>query len=242
MDVIYRPSPNVSDRPAGCAIDTIVLHYTGMKTAQDALDRLCASRYEVSAHYLADENGDVYALAPEYKKAWHAGISSWRGKSDVNENSVGIEIVNPGHEFGYRPFPDAQIASVIALCRDVMRRHAVPARNVVGHSDVAPNRKQDPGELFPWKTLAEEGVGEWPSALNRFPKENGILFFPYSSDPGVRDMQRRLREYGYFIRADGVYAKKTEAVVRAFKRRFVPHALSVTWDEHSEYALSALEA
>ena len=239
-NLIMRPSPNASDRPTYCGIDSIVLHYTGMRTTEEALARLCSTRHEVSAHYLIDETGQIYQLVPEHKKAWHAGISSWRGKTGVNENSVGIEISNPGHEFGYIPFPHAQIEAVIRLCRNIMSRYVVPAYNVIGHSDVAPNRKQDPGELFPWRRLAEEGVGKWPSALNDFPRENEVIFFPYSTDDGVKDMQRRLREYGYFIRSDGFYGPKTESVVRAFKRHFVPHAVSVTWDEHSDYAIDAL--
>jgi N-acetylmuramoyl-L-alanine amidase len=136
----------------------VVLHYTGMQTMQEALDRLCDPAAEVSAHYLIDEDGTVIRLVPEEKRAWHAGRSYWRGITDVNSASIGIEIVNPGHEFGYRPFTDAQMESLIPLLSSIMARHNIEPANVVGHSDVAPARKQDPGELFEWELLARYGL------------------------------------------------------------------------------------
>lgn len=153
-------SPNANDRKA--KISYILLHYTGMKSAQDALQRLCDPTSEVSAHYLIDEGGTAFQLVEENKRAWHAGQSHWQGARDLNSLSVGIEIVNPGHEFGYRPFPAAQIMAVRDLCKDIMARYALPPRAVLAHSDIAPARKRDPGELFPWQKLAAEGVGVWP--------------------------------------------------------------------------------
>ncbi|MGE5476356.1 MAG: N-acetylmuramoyl-L-alanine amidase [Bacteroidales bacterium] len=159
--ITHRHSPNSDERRAG-RIDMLVLHYTGMRSAEEALDRLMDADAKVSAHYVVDEDGSIHALVPESRRAWHAGVSSWRGESDINARSIGIEIVNPGHEFGYRAFPERQIQSVIRLCLGVLSRHPIPPRNVVGHSDIAPTRKQDPGELFPWDKLKTYGIGLWP--------------------------------------------------------------------------------
>ena len=163
---LHSPSPNF-DRRGGVPVSILVLHYTGMQSGAEALARLCDSASKVSAHYVVEEDGGVYALVAEEHRAWHAGVSSWHGETRVNAASIGIEIVNPGHEFGYRPFPRVQVEAVIALCRDILSRHEIPARNVVGHSDVAPMRKEDPGELFPWAWLAAQGVGLWPSFFVR---------------------------------------------------------------------------
>ena len=157
-------SPNFNDRPEGVPIDMLVIHYTGMRSAKAALTRMCDPAAEVSAHYMIDEAGDIVALVAEDKRAWHAGLSFWRGETNVNGRSIGIELANPGHEFGYRPFPEAQMAALIELAKGILARWPIPARNVVGHSDVAPRRKQDPGELFDWRRLAAEGIGLWPQA------------------------------------------------------------------------------
>ena len=162
MKLISMLSPNQEPRPAGVAIDTLILHYTGMKTAKEALSRLCDPEAKVSAHYLVDEDGAVFLLVPEAKRAWHAGVSSWRGESNINDRSIGIELVNPGHEFGYRAFPEKQMAALIPLLRGILARHPIPQSRVLGHSDVAPGRKTDPGELFEWHRLAESGIGLWP--------------------------------------------------------------------------------
>ncbi|MGE4529478.1 MAG: N-acetylmuramoyl-L-alanine amidase, partial [Rhodospirillaceae bacterium] len=155
-------SPNHDARPAGAPVDMLVLHYTGMETAAAALARLCDPAAKVSAHYLIDEDGAVHALVAEDRRAWHAGVSAWRGEADVNARSIGIELVNPGHEFGYRDFPARQIDALADLCREILARHPIPPRNVVGHSDVAPRRKTDPGERFPWPALAKLGIGLAP--------------------------------------------------------------------------------
>lgn len=156
------PSPNRDQRPAGVAIDMLVLHYTGMPSGEAALARLTDPTSKVSAHWLIGEDGAITALVPETMRAWHAGVSFWRGAEDVNARSIGIELVNPGHEFGYRPFPERQMTALLELALDITARHPVPARNVVAHADVAPRRKMDPGELFQWRWLARAGVGLWP--------------------------------------------------------------------------------
>lgn len=160
--IISHPSPNFGDRPDGCPIDILILHYTGMQSGQAALERLCDPASSVSSHYLIEEDGRIFQLVNEDKRAWHAGVGGWQECRDVNSHSIGIEIVNPGHEFGYRPFPNIQIQSVIDLTKDILTRHNIPAGRIIGHSDMAPDRKEDPGELFPWQQLAENGIGLWP--------------------------------------------------------------------------------
>lgn len=168
MGLIFRrkkrwASVNYGERAGGQNPSMILIHYTGMQSAEAALERLCEHAGEVSAHYLIDETGELHSLVPENKRAWHAGKAYWAGETDINSVSIGIELVNPGHEFGYRPFPEAQITSLIVLCQGLMKRYAIPAARVLGHSDVAPGRKIDPGELFPWQKLAEQSVGLWPA-------------------------------------------------------------------------------
>ncbi|MDE0944485.1 MAG: N-acetylmuramoyl-L-alanine amidase [Alphaproteobacteria bacterium] len=141
----------------------LLLHYTGMPSAQDALDRLCDSAAEVSAHYMIDEDGALYALVDEERRAWHAGVSCWAGQRDINGCSIGVELVNPGHEFGCRAFPDGQMEVLVKLCREILTRHSIPSQRVLAHSDVAPARKEDPGELFDWAALAAAGIGVWPA-------------------------------------------------------------------------------
>lgn len=162
MRVIAAPSPNFDARAQ--PVDMLILHYTGMPSGAAALARLRDPQARVSAHYLVEEDGRVFALVEEGMRAWHAGVSHWRGAAGLNGRSIGIEIVNPGHEHGYRPFPVFQMLAVAELCLEVLGRHPIPARNVVGHSDVAPDRKEDPGELFDWEGLAGQGVGLWPAA------------------------------------------------------------------------------
>ncbi len=161
LDIRQAPSPNHDARP-DVPTDMLVLHYTGMRSAGEAIERLRDPVARVSSHYVVEEDGLVWQLVPEARRAWHAGISAWRGHTVLNDRSVGIEIVNPGHEWGYRPFPALQMAAVCDLCLAVLDRHPIPPRNVVAHSDVAPDRKQDPGELFDWEGLARNGVGLWP--------------------------------------------------------------------------------
>ncbi len=160
MQLIHSPSPNFNARPEGAGVDTIVIHYTGMQTGADALARLCDPASQVSSHYLIDEDGTAYALVDENSRAWHAGVSYWAGRQGLNDFSVGIELVNPGHEWGYRPFPLAQMQACARLCQKIMEYS--PVNYVLAHSDIAPMRKADPGEKFNWGWLASHGVGIWP--------------------------------------------------------------------------------
>jgi len=163
LHIREAPSPNHDERPQGAPVDMLILHYTGMRSGAEAIARLRDPAARISAHYVVEEDGAVFRLVPEARRAWHAGISSWRGRTLLNASSIGIEIVNPGHEHGYRPFPALQMAAVCDLCLEILARHPIPPRNVVAHSDVAPDRKEDPGELFDWQGLAANGVGLWPA-------------------------------------------------------------------------------
>ena len=205
MDFIDTPSPNFDAR--ALPVSMVVLHYTGMIDGASAIARLADPEAKVSAHYVVAEDGQVVRMVDEDKRAWHAGRSWWRGTSDINSASIGIEIVNPGHEFGYRPFPEAQIEAVIALLAGIMERHSITRGNVVGHSDVAPARKEDPGELFPWHRLARLRLA--------LPRPTKNLMDPHWSDAGFL---LALERFGYDV-ADGV------AAVRAFQRRFRPEMI-----------------
>ena len=218
--VISRPSPNHDPRPAGVPIDMLVLHYTGMRTSADARERLCDPEAKVSAHYLVDEDGATYALVAEDRRAWHAGQSFWRGARDVNARSIGIELVNPGHEFGYRPFPEAQMQALFELCRGILARHPIPARNVVGHSDVAPERKQDPGELFDWPRLASLGIGLWPDRVEPAPVPEA-------------EIVAMLGSFGYDT-------AEPQAAIRAFHRHFLATRQSAVADGETAGRLKAL--
>lgn len=213
-EIVRRRSPNFDARSG--VVDMIVLHYTGMESCRAALDRLCDSTAKVSAHYLIDEDGTLYGLVDEAHRAWHAGVASWHGETDINGCSVGIELVNPGHEFGYRGFPEAQMSRLESLCAGIMDRHDISAARVLGHSDVAPARKQDPGELFEWRRLAAKGLAVWPdpapvdSLTVRLGDENDDVFA----------LQGALGAIGYGIAPNGVFGPETEAVVTAFQRRY----------------------
>ena len=214
-----RPSPNSGERNGGRLPDMLILHYTGMSTAQAALDWLCSEESQVSSHYFVDETGVVTQLLPERLRGWHAGASCWKGETDINSASIGIEIANPGHEAGSPPFPEEQIRSVIALCRDIIARHGIAAERVLAHSDVAPMRKQDPGELFPWEQLHKEGVGHWTEPL---PVGGGRFFQQGDQGQPVEALQTMLALYGYDVDVDGLYSLETAAAVRAFQRHFRP--------------------
>lgn len=216
------PSPNHGPRQDGRAPDAIVLHYTGMESEDAALKRLCDPASEVSCHYFIRENGDVLQLVPESCRAWHAGVSSWAGETDMNSASIGIEIANGGHDFGLPPYPKAQIAALIALCRDIVGRRKISAHRILAHSDIAPLRKRDPGEHFPWGALAKAGIV--PSVMPK-PCGNDAPLEIGARGNSVAALQRLLANYGYDIRVDGIYGKKTEAVVAAFQRRFRPERI-----------------
>jgi N-acetylmuramoyl-L-alanine amidase len=221
MTPIARPSPNQEARPDGVTPDILLLHYTGMESGGAALERLCDPQAKVSAHYLIEEDGRVFALVPEERRAWHAGLASWGGESDINSRSIGIELVNPGHEFGYRAFPAVQIASLIRLSREILERWPIPSWRVLGHSDVAPLRKEDPGELFPWEQLAGEGIGLWTGEEKKDP----------------RPLPALLAELGY-----GYLREDEAAVIRAFQRHWLPAHMTGQGDEATKRRAAALLA
>ncbi len=218
--MIEAPSPNFDMRTL--PITMLVLHYTGMQDGASAIARLRTPEAKVSAHYVVAEDGQVLRLVDEDKRAWHAGKSHWRTITDVNSASVGIEIVNPGHEFGYRPFPEEQIDALIPLVSDIVTRHGITRGNVVGHSDIAPARKQDPGELFPWSRLAKLRLA--------LPRPTRNLMDPHWPDAGFL---LALERFGYDI-ADPL------AAVVAFQRRFRPELLDGTIDGECRSILLAL--
>ncbi len=232
------PSPNLDER-AGRAPDIILLHYTGMQTGEAALQRLCTREAKVSAHYVVFENGRIVQCVPEAMRAWHAGVSSWAGETDINSRSIGIEIVNPGHEFGYPDFPLRQIAAVISLCKSIFtRRGPIGADRVLAHSDVAPARKQDPGEKFPWELLNESGIGHWVRAAQL--GLDGPKLNPGDRGEAVTRLQRTLRSYGYGIAETGTYDDSTREVVTAFQRHFRPACIDGIADPSTLLTLRAL--
>jgi N-acetylmuramoyl-L-alanine amidase len=214
------PTPNQDARPDPAdGIDVLVLHYTGMNSAREALERMRDPAFKVSAHWCIDEDGQIYRLVPEARRAWHAGLSYWRQRHLVNDVSIGIELVNPGHEFGYRPFPGAQMDALTALSHEILGRYKIPATNVVGHSDIAPHRKQDPGELFDWARLARDGIGVWPNGTGE-PADTASALRRGASGANVSAFQSNLFDFGYGLHVDGQYGEESEAVVRAFQRHF----------------------
>jgi N-acetylmuramoyl-L-alanine amidase len=224
LPIVQLPSPNQDEREV--AVDMLILHYTGMRTAQHAIDRLCDPVAAVSAHYVVDEAGTVFRLVPEDRRAWHAGVSYWRGHAALNARSISIEIVNPGHEFGYRDFPVLQLAAVCDLCVTILARHAIPARNVVAHSDVAPDRKEDPGERFDWRALAQNGVGLWPEDAPDLGTTGAIR-----DAVTLRPVRAALAEIGYRVAPEGALDPALSAVLRAFQRHWRPEAITGQADD-----------
>lgn len=215
------PSPNQDDRPDGVPIDTLILHYTGMQTAGAAIARLRDPDAKVSSHYVVDEDGTVLRLVPEERRAYHAGVSYWRGNTELNGRSIGIEIVNPGHEWGYRDFPILQVAVVCDLCLSILSRHMIPARNIVAHSDVAPDRKEDPGEKFDWEQLAKNGVGLWPFDVPDLGTTGEMR-----DAIGLRLVRAALIEVGYRVAPEGALDPALSTVLRAFQRHWRPEAVT----------------
>ncbi|WP_425328471.1 N-acetylmuramoyl-L-alanine amidase [Rhodopseudomonas palustris] len=233
------PSPNFGERNKGRQPDMIVLHYTGMPDVEGALTRLCKPGTEVSAHYVVLEDGRILQCVPESKRAWHAGIAKWAGEEDINSCSIGIEIINRGHDWGYPDFPLRQIAAVIALCRGIIIRRGIAPHRVLGHSDVAPARKKDPGEKFPWRSLAASGVGHY---VEPAPIEPGEALRPGSNGDDVRALQQALAGYGYGIAVNGKYDNATAEVVTAFQRHFRPAKVDGIADASTLATLQALRA
>ena len=236
MNLIHQSSPN-HDTRNGQPVDTLVMHYTDMLSADAAIARLCDPEAGVSAHYVISETGEVTALVPEEMRAWHAGESAWRGHASLNARSIGIEIANPGHSNGYTRFPEAQIQALIELSQEIIARHAIPLRNVVGHSDIAFLRKTDPGELFPWKTLAQAGVGLFPFEARPM---IGSSLARGDYGKNVIRLQTSLANWGYGLKLDGDYGTKTEQCVIAFQRHYRPDNLDGCWDDECAGLLAAL--
>src|ERR1700688_476409 len=233
------PSLNHSERKDGRRPDMILLHYTGMQDAEAALERLQARSSDVSAHYFVFEDGRIMQLVQESRRAWHAGAAYWGGETDINSCSIGIEIANPGHDYGYPDFSKRQMAAVTALCRGILTRNTIPPERVLGHSDVAPARKRDPGEKFPWRILHDSGVGHWvkPAKIT-----DGPLLALGDRGDAVAAMQRSLAEYGYGITENGTYDSTTHEVVTAFQRHFRPERIDGVCDASTRATLQDLIA
>jgi N-acetylmuramoyl-L-alanine amidase len=230
-------SPNFGPRRAvagSVGVRHLLLHYTGMKTAEEALARLCEPDSGVSSHYLIFEDGTIFGLVDENARAWHAGVGFWNGMTDINSTSIGIELVNPGHEFGYRPFPQAQIEALVELARDISTRHALPPTALLGHSDIAPSRKQDPGELFPWADLARHRLGIWPTAIG-------------TSATSPAGDWNALSRIGYAVpngAGSDILEPSSSAqdVITAFQRRFRPDRLDGILDPETSARIAAVAA
>jgi N-acetylmuramoyl-L-alanine amidase len=233
-----RPSPNHGERREGSKPDMILLHYTGMPDPKAALTKLTTAGTEVSAHYLVMEDGHIVQCVPEARRAWHAGTASWAGETDINSCSIGIEISNPGHDYGYPDFPKRQIAAVTALCRSILTRYRITPDRVLGHSDVAPSRKKDPGEKFPWRVLHQSGIGLWiePAPI----VAGGSIFVLGETDPTITEMQMLLAKYGYGVAASGRFDGATRDATAAFQRHFRPAQVNGVADASTMATLKAL--
>lgn len=229
MQIEHVASPNFNERKH--PLDMLVLHYTGMATGEDALERMCDPKAEVSAHYMVWEDGRITQLVEEDKRAWHAGVASWQGQQDLNSRSIGIEIVNGGHDFrapdgGLPPYPRPQIHALLDLVHDILGRHAIPATRILGHSDIAPLRKQDPGEHFPWERLARAGISLWPDFDGTTKEVIGKGLERGASGSSVWRLQTMLSEIGYGFDVTDIYGETCENVVTAFQRRWLPEQVT----------------
>lgn len=235
MTIIQHPSPNHGIRLL--PVDMLILHYTGMQTGPEALERLCDPEWEVSAHYLVEEDGQIFQLVDESRRAQHAGVSFWQGERDTNSRSIGIEIVNPGHDWGYRAFPDAQIKALIDLSKQIMARYSIPSKFILAHSDVAPARKIDPGELFPWGLLAENGIGIAPPAVG---EGTDLLVSRLDTNETAKLAQSLLSDIGYDSPVTGAWAEHDVINMTAFQRHFYPKRLDGLVDVASLQALQKI--
>lgn len=213
-------SPNFDQR--SLPVSMLVLHYTGMQSAELALDRLCDPKAKVSSHYLVTEQGEVFQLVADEHRAWHAGIANWRGITDINSASIGVEIVNGGHDFGLPEFPSPQIAAVIALCQDILQRHIISAADIVGHNEIAPARKLDPGEKFPWQQLAEDGIGLWPDQTRST-----------AQTPSEQDAKQLLAKLGYDVNSNKISGTSQQCIMSEFQRRYRPEQVDGILDPSS---------
>ena len=236
--MIEHPSPNHDPRPAGVKIDILLIHYTGMESCAAALERLCDPAEKVSAHYLIDKDGTVVRLVAEWLRAWHAGVAYWGGETAINARSIGIELVNPGHDLGYCPFPDAQMDALEVLATGILDRHPIPPARVLGHSDVAPGRKRDPGELFDWARLARAGIGLWPETICA---ATGLhTFRPGERNPAIGQAQRDLARFGYGLAETNVLDDAMARAVIAFQRHFRPARVDGCLDPETSQRLAAV--
>jgi N-acetylmuramoyl-L-alanine amidase len=235
-----HPSPNFEPRRGVGQPDMLLLHYTGLKSCAKAIDWLSRPESKVSCHYVVDEAGQITQMVTEDQRAWHAGLASWHDETDINSASVGIEIHNPGHELGYPEFPEAQMRALEALCADIMARHRIRPERVLAHSDVAPKRKKDPGEKFPWARLADKGIGHWVPPVAVLAADPGIA--RDAAGPLVADVQRMLARYGYGIQPTGGFDPLTEFVVTAFQRHFRPERVDGRIDQSTITTLERLAA
>ena len=236
---LFCPSPNIEPRKGDLKPDMLLLHYTGMESAEGALHWLTIPESKVSCHYLVDEEGRVTQMVREEMRAWHAGRAHWAGEDDINSCSIGIEVHNPGHEFGYPDFPEAQMQAVEALCRDIVARHAIAPERVLAHSDVAPARKADPGEKFDWPRLARAGIGLWTA-----PALLGAAAGLAAGDegPGVLGLQSSLKTLGYAVASSGLYDETTRLAVQAFQRHWRPERVDGRADRSTLKTLEQLLA
>jgi N-acetylmuramoyl-L-alanine amidase len=237
MVASVEPSPNHGERAGGKHPDMILLHYTGMPDSKAALARLCSPDSKVSAHYLVFEDGRVVQMVPELRRAWHAGESKWAGETDINSCSIGIEIAHPGHEPNYPPFPDRQIAAVASLCRGIVVRRGIASRRVLAHSDVAPGRKKDPGEKFPWAALHRIGIGHW---VEPFPLADGPDLKMGDTGAVVSAMKSLFTEYGYGLSDKDAFDEEMRDVVIAFQRHFRPEKIDGVVDPSTLLTLRRL--
>ena len=236
LPIEHHPSPNFDNR--GCAISHIILHYTDMADCEAALARLCDEAAKVSAHYLIRRDGHIFQLVDEAARAWHAGVSYWQGETDMNSASIGIELDHDGHKDGkMAAFPEAQMAVLISLLQEITARHAIAPQNILGHSDIAPGRKIDPGEAFDWAALSKAGFGLWPDNV---PIEDVPSLALGSEDKAVAPLQKALAAIGYQITADGVFGPQTQAVISAFQRHFRPAKIDGIADAETQTLVYAL--
>jgi N-acetylmuramoyl-L-alanine amidase len=235
--ITARRSPNHGPRRAD-AVDFLILHYTGMTSGQAALERLCDPAAQVSAHYLVEEDGRVFQLVDEKRRAWHAGVARWGEITDLNSRSIGIELVNPGHEFGYRAFPEPQMAALLELAVGIVARHPIPAAHVLGHSDIAPARKRDPGERFDWARLAAAGIGLWPDGVCEL--TGGPTLGPGHAGAAVTTLRARLAAFGYGLAPGEAYDRATRDVVAALQRHWRPARVDGIADQATQAILTAL--
>lgn len=229
LTIRQDPSPNQGPRPADSPIDMLILHYTDTIDAASALSILLDPARKVSAHYLVEEDGMIRSLVPESQRAWHAGVSAWGSATDINDRSIGIEIVNPGHSNEYRPFPEPQMQSLVVLVKEIVQRHKISPTRVLAHSDIAPQRKKDPGELFDWQRLAAEGLAVWPNKVR-----------PRDQVSPINEIQAKLAKFGYAVPQSGILDDETRQVIVAFERHFRPSLLSGIPDTENEAILDAL--